>query len=81
MELVMNPSPPQEEGFGISHQDVPGDPLESFGATRDPPSIVRGLVDPKNDDGQSSKVGSWSDDNDQPLSEVGTVDPKAKKTQ
>lgn len=53
MELVMNPSPSLEEGFNTPHQGVPlpwGDPLESFEVVRDPSSITRGPIDPKNDE-------------------------------
>lgn len=80
-KLMMNLSPPWEESIDASHRGVPlpsGDPLRSSEIVKDPLFVVGGLANPRNNEDQSLKVGSWSNGDDRP-SKVSTIDPKAGK--
>lgn len=82
IELAANPSPPREKMSNASYRGAPLQSRDSLGGSRvakDPSPITRGPTGLKNNEGQSSKAGSWNDD-DQPPSKVGTIDPKARKS-
>lgn len=79
---MATPSPLQEERFDVSHQGAPvqsGDGPGGSGIMKDLPFIVIGPTKLKNDQGQSSEAGSWSDD-DWPPPEVGATNLKTSKS-